>query len=996
MTSNPPTKSVWWPNDKAAAGMRRDQPAPEHLWIRLGDTSCESRQRATQARFARQTPWLSPREERRDRERGDVAAVQPSIEPAESIYKTFYSAGLHLDVADLDPTLTAIGVDLGLAGGRIERGTPGPYTTARDVAVRQVLEDGGVPEPDILGVDPTPPTMAKDRPLWGLGKAIRERDVNLFLDNGAFRLRNTRQLTEDDLTTYLDRAEALVAEMERHQACCTILLVAPDVVGNPAATMALRANRKIMARYFALVLRCASLMWPIHGRDPVLVGEQLDQLRDYMERYGISTDSIAIGVPSSARALDPETIRHIAVKTATLTPGWARRPIRWFHLLGTSRQRFEMREGLPSYTVGHLAEPIADVYRTLSQMPWEEGYKPGIRPIITSDSTRAVTKASKLRREIIAGTARRPEVIGQEARAGLHSSMTSAAGVSEGPFRRPEGWTPDLRWTGSEWVPRGPLPRVGPWPHPAPRAVPRVVPPPPPPTPVAEQLRIFNPTPGRDVGDFHSHSILWDDDGQRWYADVEGFGPAGEPLRAEWAKYRDRTQETADKRNAVLRAYQGGVREFTDARGESVAVIVPDAGQGGFWRYSAANADGFFTHRTTPDELTAVAAAADDGYVTPAAGTLDAWARAERWADGTRRTAVVQIGNALRSQGMYEAAWAAENRFTEGGSTAQAHAEVLAAVTELRAGRRPEGWEWPKRSNPGRAAYAEARGSFDQGAAEAFMAEYEAMTVEDLLGSPERYWPMEQLPDGHWCLVLTNIRIWDNTVWLSSIHSPDEDCQRRGFASQVMGRLTALADKHGVTLGGAIKPFSHETLDFDDLLAWYRRAGFGLVWPEGDRIYRPPGPVRNPAGGGTALDRRVPAPARAIAAVEDVSKALDLGAGRTRWGPTPWDPHHADNDAALARKYPVVTSIYVLNVMPTRKEWDDHLALARRVLRPGGRFYASVRTDDACDGDWRKQTTRGWQVCRDPDAWRDLLDEVFTDVRRFDSGSGYVTFVGER
>ena len=75
-------------------------------------------------------------------------------------------------------------------------------------------------------------------------------------------------------------------------------------------------------------------------------------------------------------------------------------------------------------------------------------------------------------------------------------------------------------------------------------------------------------------------------------------------------------------------------------------------------------------------------------------------------------------------------------------------------------------------------------------------------------------------------------------------------------------------------------------------------------------------------------------------------------------------------------------------------EWDAHLSLLLRVLRPGGRAYVAVRTDDACDGSWRKATSRGWQVCRDPRAWQAYLAEHLADVELFDRGSGYVTFVG--
>lgn len=150
-----------------------------------------------------------------------------------------------------------------------------------------------------------------------------------------------------------------------------------------------------------------------------------------------------------------------------------------------------------------------------------------------------------------------------------------------------------------------------------------------------------------------------------------------------------------------------------------------------------------------------------------------------------------------------------------------------------------------------------------------------------------------------------------------------------------------------------------------------------------------------PESAGTALAREVPAPARAVLAAEDVSPgtALDLGAGRSSWGPTPHDPAHAPNPEALRRTWPVVTSFYVLNVIPRKRERLAHLRQAARCLGAGGRFYCAVRTDaDACPDGSPQRTSRGWQVCRGGDAWRRELGEVFPGVEEFERGSGYVTF----
>ena len=145
--------------------------------------------------------------------------------------------------------------------------------------------------------------------------------------------------------------------------------------------------------------------------------------------------------------------------------------------------------------------------------------------------------------------------------------------------------------------------------------------------------------------------------------------------------------------------------------------------------------------------------------------------------------------------------------------------------------------------------------------------------------------------------------------------------------------------------------------------------------------------------GGTAIARRVPAPARAVKKAERVSKAttLDVGSGLTAWGATRYDPHHPSDKDALRRRYPVVTAFYVLCVIPTTKE---RTALARLVagrLAKKGRAYFAVRTDDPCSGEGSVATSRGHQVCKTPQAWRSELGKTFCDVEEWDKGSGYVT-----
>ena len=153
------------------------------------------------------------------------------------------------------------------------------------------------------------------------------------------------------------------------------------------------------------------------------------------------------------------------------------------------------------------------------------------------------------------------------------------------------------------------------------------------------------------------------------------------------------------------------------------------------------------------------------------------------------------------------------------------------------------------------------------------------------------------------------------------------------------------------------------------------------------------------AGGGTALRRSVPAPASAVRRAENVNAqtTIDLGAGHSRWGARPWDPNHRPDGTALERRYDVATSFYVLNVIPEPAERRAHLRLARRLLKPGGRFYAAVRTDNVCGLGERKRTTKGCGGCRPLDAWRaDLIKVGFQGVRKLECRSGYCTLVGER
>jgi hypothetical protein len=148
------------------------------------------------------------------------------------------------------------------------------------------------------------------------------------------------------------------------------------------------------------------------------------------------------------------------------------------------------------------------------------------------------------------------------------------------------------------------------------------------------------------------------------------------------------------------------------------------------------------------------------------------------------------------------------------------------------------------------------------------------------------------------------------------------------------------------------------------------------------------------AGGGTAISREFPAPAGDIMLAEKIrtDTALDVGSGLTAWGPARYDPYHPDDSTALEYDYDVVTCIYVLNVIPGTKERREVTELAASHLLPDGRAYFAVRTDNPCEGEPQKKTSKGYQVCKTAPAWKKELKRTFDQVDEWAAGSGYVTF----
>ena len=113
----------------------------------------------------------------------------------------------------------------------------------------------------------------------------------------------------------------------------------------------------------------------------------------------------------------------------------------------------------------------------------------------------------------------------------------------------------------------------------------------------------------------------------------------------------------------------------------------------------------------------------------------------------------------------------------------------------------------------------------------AFMDEYESMSKLNPMGIPgDRYWYMGEV-EGKYCLVMTNIKIdkYRNVIYFNSIQTTGGDCERQGFASEVMNTITDLADKHQVPIRLQSVPFGQKSVPRRSLVAWYKRAGFEQI-----------------------------------------------------------------------------------------------------------------------------------------------------------------------
>jgi hypothetical protein len=124
---------------------------------------------------------------------------------------------------------------------------------------------------------------------------------------------------------------------------------------------------------------------------------------------------------------------------------------------------------------------------------------------------------------------------------------------------------------------------------------------------------------------------------------------------------------------------------------------------------------------------------------------------------------------------------------------------------------------------------------------DAFMADYKSMSQHNPIGfRGDRFWPMEEI-DGVWCLVKTNVTIWDGAIHFGSIQTvPPEKCEGKGFASKVMSQIIALADRHQVPMSLDPVPFGQKSLSEEDLQAWYTKVGFAPNDDRGGEWWRDP------------------------------------------------------------------------------------------------------------------------------------------------------------
>ena len=106
---------------------------------------------------------------------------------------------------------------------------------------------------------------------------------------------------------------------------------------------------------------------------------------------------------------------------------------------------------------------------------------------------------------------------------------------------------------------------------------------------------------------------------------------------------------------------------------------------------------------------------------------------------------------------------------------------------------------------------------------EAFMKEYHSNSgTQDGMGF--LYW---QMPES--CIVKTLVyedKGNPGGIYFEAIQTFPPECEEKGYASEVMKKITTLADKHDVVMRSIIKPFGSERVEKGDLMKWYSSVGF--------------------------------------------------------------------------------------------------------------------------------------------------------------------------
>jgi len=155
-----------------------------------------------------------------------------------------------------------------------------------------------------------------------------------------------------------------------------------------------------------------------------------------------------------------------------------------------------------------------------------------------------------------------------------------------------------------------------------------------------------------------------------------------------------------------------------------------------------------------------------------------------------------------------------------------------------------------KKMGPGRVARRAGRehypGQVDKGKLNAFMSDYKGMTYPPFMQDMRIWTDDPKDPDAPF--VMTELKPFDGYISFHAIYSPDK--QGAGLASGVIKKLTAIADKHGVSMTLDAKPFStiDNQLKKSDLIGWYKRHGWIRRPDYGDSssMIRYPGGSRTP------------------------------------------------------------------------------------------------------------------------------------------------------